>query len=51
MYAAIWRLLPGPRAVRLVLFVALLAGVAALFWYVVFPWVDARVEVNPSTVG
>lgn len=40
MYAALWRLLPGPWWLRLLILLALAAAVLyALFWYV-FPWVS-----------
>lgn len=40
MYAALWRLLPGPWWLRVLILVALVAAVLyALFWYV-FPWVS-----------
>lgn len=50
MYGAIWRLLPGPAAVRVVLVLVLLALVLALLWYVAFPWVDDHVTLSPGTV-
>lgn len=48
MYAALWRILPGPWWVRtLILLVALAAVLYALaFW--VFPWVS--LFVNPQEV-
>ena len=40
MYAALWRLLPGPWWLRvLILLIVLAAVLYALFWYV-FPWVS-----------
>ncbi|WP_186307581.1 hypothetical protein [Microbacterium sp. 1.5R] len=40
MYAALWRLLPGPWWVKLFILIALIAAVLyALFWFV-FPWVS-----------
>jgi len=50
VYGAVWRLLPGPTAVRVVLAVMLLAGVLAVLWFLVFPWVDSRVSLSPGTV-
>ena len=40
MYALIWRLLPGPRPVRIVLAAALFAAVVLLLFTVVFPWAE-----------
>lgn len=46
MYGFIWRLLPGPFAVRALLALALaLAVVYGLFEYV-FPWIDPRLPFN-----
>ncbi|MGP3533544.1 hypothetical protein ACTU3I_02025 [Microbacterium sp. RD1] len=48
MYAALWRVLPGPWWVRvLILLLAVAAVVYALFTWV-FPWVS--VFVNPQDV-
>lgn len=48
MYAALWRVLPGPLPVRILQATVLLVGVLALLAYVVFPWVDGI--VSPSDV-
>ncbi|WP_338567042.1 hypothetical protein [Microbacterium paraoxydans] len=48
MYAALWRLLPGPWWLRvLILLVVIAAVLYALFWYV-FPWVSPL--ISPSEV-
>ena len=39
MYAALWRALPGPWPVRLVIVLALLAAVAYLLIFHGYPWV------------
>ncbi|MEV8249954.1 hypothetical protein AB0O87_03380 [Microbacterium sp. NPDC076768] len=40
MYAALWRLLPGPWWLRAVILIVLVAAVLyGLFWYV-FPWLS-----------
>jgi hypothetical protein len=51
MYAALWRLLPGPVWVRLL--IVLVVVVAILFSLVewVFPWVDQFVAPQDVTVG
>ncbi len=51
MYAWIWRVLPGPLAVRLLLAVLLLAAVLALLMIVVFPVVDPLLPFNGVSVG
>lgn len=51
MYAALWRILPGPAWVRaLILIVAVAAILYGLFWYA-FPWVSQFINPQESTVG
>ena len=51
MYAALWRVLPGPAWLRMLILVALVAAILyGLFWYV-FPWVSQFVNPQQSTVG
>lgn len=51
MYAALWRILPGPSWLRIVLLVLIaLAVVAALFTWV-FPWVDSIINPQRATLG
>jgi len=51
MYAALWRILPGPWWVRVVILLALAAAVLyALFWFV-FPWVSTVVDPQDVTVS
>lgn len=50
MYAALWRILPGPWWVRtLILLVALVAVLYGLF-FSVFPWVSQIVDPQDVTV-
>ncbi|GAB3438254.1 hypothetical protein [Actinophytocola sediminis] len=49
MYGWIWRILPGPPAVRVVLAVILGLGVAALLLFVVFPWLEPLLPFNNVT--
>ncbi len=51
MYALLWRLLPGPLAVRLLTAVVLAVAILALIWFVAFPWIDARYSYSPGTVN
>jgi len=55
MYSALWRILPGPWWVRLIIVLVLLAAVlyGLMFW--VFPWVspmispgDVSIEPTPT---
>lgn len=50
MYAALWRVLPGPWFVRLLIVLALLAAVlfALVTW--VFPYIDQFVAPQDVTV-
>lgn len=51
MYAALWRILPGPWWVRVLILLALLvAALYGLFFYV-FPWVSQYVNPQDVTVG
>ena len=50
MYAALWRLLPGPWPVRVLLLVVLAALVVALLFEVVFPWAEPLLPFNDVTV-
>jgi hypothetical protein len=51
MYAALWRVLPGPWWVRVLILLVLVAAVLyGLFWYV-FPWVSQFVNPQEVTVG
>lgn len=51
MYAALWRVLPGPLWVRILLMLVLLTLVlySVVTW--VFPWVDTLVNNQEATVG
>ncbi len=50
LYGALWRVLPGPTAVRVLLAVLLVAGVVAVCFTWVFPAVAPSVPWNSSTV-
>lgn len=50
MYAWIWRHLPGPLPVRLLLVLALLAAVVAVLFLWVFPWIEPRLPFTDVTV-
>ncbi|SFA81920.1 hypothetical protein SAMN05216266_101630 [Amycolatopsis marina] len=50
MYGWIWRHLPGPVPVRIVQAMLLVAGVAALLMFVVFPWVEPMLPFNDVAV-
>jgi hypothetical protein len=50
MYVWIWRHLPGNVWVRALLTLLLIALVAALLFFVVFPWVEPKLPFNDVTV-
>ena len=51
MYGALWRILPGPVWLRILILIALFAVVlwALVTW--VFPWVDSLLGPQEGTVG
>jgi len=51
MYAALWRVLPGPAWVRvLILLIAVAAIVYGLFFHA-FPWLAQFITPTESTIG
>ncbi len=51
MYAALWRILPGPVWWRIVQLVVLAAAVLFVLVEFVFPWLNSWVNVSDVTVG
>jgi hypothetical protein len=52
MYAALWRALPGPWWLRLIIVLVLLAAVLFVLFEWVFPWIDGIMNRNDlGTVG
>lgn len=51
MYGAIWRLLPGPLWLRVILAVVLAAAVVAACFQWVYPWLAEYMPFNDTTVG
>ncbi len=51
MYAALWRVLPGPVWLRILFVLILLAAVLFVLAVWVFPWVDLIVNNQQVTVG
>ncbi|WP_040167935.1 hypothetical protein [Microbacterium gorillae] len=50
MYGALWRLLPGPWFVRLLIVLIVVAAILyGLFWYV-FPWASTFISPQDVTV-
>jgi hypothetical protein len=50
MYGTIWRLLPGDRAGKALTALAIILGVGALLWYLVFPWLEPKIQFDHGTV-
>lgn len=50
MYGAFWRFLPGDRPAKALTALAVLIGVVALLWYVVFPRVEPKIQFDHGTV-
>ncbi|GAA1800159.1 hypothetical protein GCM10009749_04980 [Agromyces neolithicus] len=48
MYVALWRVLPGPAWLRVILLLVLAAAVVFALFTFVFPWADAI--LNPINV-
>lgn len=51
MYAALWRVLPGPVWLRILILLALLAAVLYVLSAWVFPWVQSILPSSSGTVG
>jgi hypothetical protein len=51
MYGALWRILPGPWWVRVVIVLALAAAVLYALFFFVFPWVSTIVDPQDVTVS
>lgn len=51
MYAFIWRILPGPWPVKLLLTLVLLAAVVYALFMWVFPWAEEAFNISDVTVG
>ncbi|MGK5557533.1 hypothetical protein ACSNOI_38595 [Actinomadura kijaniata] len=50
MYAWIWRNLPGSRPVRVALAFVLVLAVGIVLWYLVFPWLEPKVQFDHGVV-
>ena len=50
MYAWIWRRLPGTWPTKTATALGLAIAAAAIFWYVVFPWAEPKVQFDHGVV-
>jgi hypothetical protein len=51
MYAALWRVLPGPVWLRILILLALLILVLFVLAEWIFPWVGSLIPDAPGTVS
>lgn len=51
MYGALWRILPGPLWLRILLVLLLLVAVLYSLSTWVFPWVESIINNQEATVG
>lgn len=51
MYAALWRVLPGPAWLKVIELVAIAAGVLAVLVFLVFPYVADTFFTEGSRLG
>jgi hypothetical protein len=51
MYAALWRVLPGPVWLRVLILLVALAVVLVVLTTVVFPWIQTLLPESSGTVG
>ncbi|HPB72251.1 MAG TPA: hypothetical protein PLX71_04655 [Phycicoccus sp.] len=50
MYAALWRLLPGPAWVKALQVLVLIVAVVAVCFVWVFPWISPKLPFTQNTV-
>ncbi|AKE42171.1 membrane protein [Corynebacterium kutscheri] len=50
MYGLLWRALPGPWLVKLIITLVLLTAIFFLLMEVIFPWVSAMMPYNDVSV-
>lgn len=50
MYVWIWRHLPGGISLKLLQVLVIVAAVAALLLFVIFPWIEPHLPISQVTV-
>lgn len=50
MYVALWRILPGPRWIKVLELLIILSVVLLLLFQWVFPWANAYFDLTGNTV-
>ena len=51
MYGWIWHRLPGGTGARAVQLAVLLAAVALLLWFVIYPWASLHLNFDQAGLG
>ncbi|WP_165802657.1 hypothetical protein [Arthrobacter sp. Bz4] len=51
MYGWLFRHLPGPLWARIIIALALIAGIVILLFRVIFPWFSDILELSDPTIG
>ena len=51
MYSWVWRHLPGPWPVRLLIFMVMLAAIVFALFMWAFPWAEDALNITDVTVG
>ncbi len=51
MYAALWRILPGPWWLRVLILLVLAAAILWGLFFYAFPWLGAIIDPQDVTVG
>lgn len=50
MYAALWKLLPGPLPIKVATSAALVLVVLAICFLLLFPWIEPHLPFNQITL-
>ncbi|MDO4240953.1 MAG: hypothetical protein Q4C71_00245 [Microbacteriaceae bacterium] len=51
MFSILWRFLPGPAWLRLIVLLAVLAGLVYAAIFYIYPWVQTMMPAPESEVG
>jgi hypothetical protein len=50
MYAALWRILPGPLWLRIIILIIIIVAILSVLVTWVFPWFDGIINPQEATV-
>ena len=51
IFPAVWNLLPGPRWLRAILLIGMLAAIVWTLFEYVFPWISVTFGIQDQNVG